>query len=694
MSENAEIPENAEAETVSGPTFDDLGLSPGTLEALRAKGFVRPTPIQALTIPALLKAERDLVASAQTGTGKTAAFGIPLVERLSRGDRPQALVMTPTRELALQVAEEMESFRTGKGGLRFVTVYGGQSISAQAGALRRGADVVVGTPGRVKDMLSRGLLDMGEVRWFVLDEADEMLKMGFIEDVEEILAAANPERRVLLFSATMPKPILHLAERYLKDYEFLSVKSEQKTSDLTRQYVMEAPRDCKGLVLCRLIDSEPKFYGLVFAPTRAHCDEIAQELNKRGFSAEALHGDISQPQREKVLERFRARRVRILVATDVAARGIDVPEITHVVNFEPPREVDSYVHRVGRTGRAGKEGVAVTLACGGWDWKRVDKIRAITHADIQPLEIPSVEQIAEAKKKALFDALTETLGGELRESASEFAEKLLERFDPRALVAGLLEMGWKRDFDEDRHPRLPEIRRRAPRGREEGRRRWREDDEFDARKYGRGNGGGEDREERGARRANPEYRSRYGKPDRYVRKPSPRFVDDAENAGARERAESPEREERAERAPRRFRDDGPGRDYRGGRPFRDDRPRREDRPFRDDRPRRDYRDDRRGGYGRGEGGRGERDRGEFRERGPRGGKFRDDRSWAPRGMREPEAAAAEGSARKKRAAMLASEVVAAPGQALTRAQRRAIQFGHQLDENGNIVATRGRKKEE
>ena len=466
MAENTEIPGNAEAEAVSGPTFDDLGLSPETLGALRAKGFVRPTPIQALTIPALMKADRDLVASAQTGTGKTAAFGIPLVERLSRGDRPQALVMTPTRELALQVAEEMESFRGGKDALRFATVYGGQSISAQASALRRGADVVVGTPGRVKDMLSRGILDMGDVRWFVLDEADEMLKMGFIEDVEEILAAANPERRVLLFSATMPRPILRLAERYLKDYELLSVKSERKTSDLTRQYVMEAPRDCKGLVLCRLIDSEPKFYGLVFAPTRAHCDEIAQELNKRGFSAEALHGDISQPQREKVLERFRERRVRILVATDVAARGIDVPEITHVVNFEPPREVDSYVHRVGRTGRAGREGIAVTLVCGGWDYKRVDKIRAITHADIKPLEIPSVEQIAEAKKKALVDALTETLGGELRESASEFAEKLLERFDPRALVAGLLEMGWRRDFDENRHPRLPEIRRRVPRGRE------------------------------------------------------------------------------------------------------------------------------------------------------------------------------------------------------------------------------------
>ena len=666
MSENAEMSEHAGAEAPAETTFDDLGLSPETLEALRAKGFVRPTPIQALTIPALLKAERDLVASAQTGTGKTAAFGVPLVERLSRGDRPQALVMTPTRELALQVAEEMESFRTGKGGLRFVTVYGGQSISAQAGALRRGADVVVGTPGRVKDMLSRGLLDMGEVRWFVLDEADEMLKMGFIEDVEEILAAANPERRVLLFSATMPKPILHLAERYLKDYEFLSVKSEQKTSDLTRQYVMEAPRDCKGLVLCRLIDSEPKFYGLVFAPTRAHCDEIAQELNKRGFSAEALHGDISQPQREKVLERFRARRVRILVATDVAARGIDVPEITHVVNFEPPREVDSYVHRVGRTGRAGKEGIAVTLACGGWDFKRIDKIRAITRADIRPLEIPSVEQIAEAKKKALFDALSETLDGELRESATEFAAKLLERFDPRALVAGLLEMGWKRDFDEDRHPRLPEIRRRVPRGREEGRRRWREDDEFDARKYGRGDRGREDEGRSGDDRPpRSEYRSRYGKPDRYVRKPAPRFVDDE-----------------GEAAPT-------GRDRRG------EAPRREDRPFREDRPRRDRREDRRGGRGYAERGYGERGRDEFRERGPRGGARRDDRPWTPRGPREERSAAAapEGTARRKRAAMLASEVVAAPGQALTRAQRRAIQFGHQLDENGNIVATRGRGKE-
>ncbi len=668
------------------PAFDEMGLSERTLEALRAKGFVRPTPIQALTIPALLKAERDLVASAQTGTGKTAAFGIPLVERLSRGDRPQALVMAPTRELALQVAEEMESLQGERGGLRFATVYGGQSISQQARELRSGADVVVGTPGRVKDMLGRGLLDMGEVRWFVLDEADEMLKMGFIEDVEEILAAANPERRVLLFSATMPKPILHLAERYLGDYELLSVKSEQKTSDLTRQYVMEAPRDCKGLVLCRLIDSEPKFYGLVFAPTRAHCDEIARELAKRGFSAEALHGDLSQAQREKTLERFRERRIRILVATDVAGRGIDIPEITHVVNFEPPREVDAYVHRVGRTGRAGREGVAVTLVGGGWDWKRIEKIRAITRADIQPLEIPSVEQIARAKKKVLGDALREAVANGLDESALEFADGLLGETGARELVAALLQTGWARDFDAGRHPELPEIRRRVPRGDRAPRRRFRDDEEFDARKYARGRrdddgrGEGRDGDERPAR---SEYRSRYGKPDRYVRKPAPRFRDDEREEGFEARDRGGDRRDREEFRPnrRRFSDDRP--------PRRRDRvedgefaPRGDRESFRDRGDRGDWRPKRRRFDDRAD----REERSFSRDRADRRPPLRS----APPARPTKEAPEAP-VRRKKSAALLESDVVQEPGKPLTRAQRRAIQFGHKLDENGNIVATRGKK---
>lgn len=436
-------------------TFEALGLSQPVLEALAAKGFTHPTPVQALTIPALMRNDRDLVASAQTGTGKTAAFGIPLIERLKRGAAPQALVMTPTRELAIQVAEEMASLQPGRGGLRFVTVYGGQSISAQAHALNRGADIVVGTPGRIKDMLSRGVLDLSSVRWFILDEADEMLKMGFIEDVEEILSAAHPERRVLLFSATMPKPILQLAEQYLTNYELLTVQSPQRTSHLTRQYAMQVPRNSKGLVLCRLIDSEPNFYGLIFAPTRDLCDEISYELNRRGFAAEALHGDISQPMREKVLSRFRERRIKILVATDVAARGIDIHEITHVVNFEPPREVDLYVHRVGRTGRAGKEGIAVTLIEGRWDYRRLEKIRQMTRTEIKELPIPTVEEIVQSKRKALAEEIRRAAEGGVHPATAHFSEELLQNFSPSELVSTLLDLGWSHTFNTARHPDLP-----------------------------------------------------------------------------------------------------------------------------------------------------------------------------------------------------------------------------------------------
>ena len=331
-------------------TFADLGLSAATTAAINKKGFEEPTAIQAMTIPVMLEDRTDIIAQAQTGTGKTAAFGLPLIELLDLDSREvQALILAPTRELAIQVAEEINSLK-GERDIRVAPIYGGQSIDQQLRRLKRGVHIVVGTPGRVIDHLKRRTLKLGAIRHLVLDEADEMLNMGFVEDIEEIMEHTGPNKRTLLFSATMPARIRSLAKKYMCQHEVLTAKADSNTTALTEQIYYEIRASDKFEALCRIIDFEEDFYGLVFCRTKNDVDGVASQLVGRGYDAEPIHGDVSQAQRERTLAKFRKRKSNILVATDVAARGIDVSDLSHVINYALPYDAESYVHRIGRTG--------------------------------------------------------------------------------------------------------------------------------------------------------------------------------------------------------------------------------------------------------------------------------------------------------------------------------------------------------
>ena len=312
--------------------FRALGISEGVLDALRQKGFEEPSPIQELTIPLLLKGERDVIGQAQTGTGKTAAFGIPIIDTIRRGDgNPKALILAPTRELSIQIAEELNSLK-GNSNLRIAPFYGGQFIGVQLKKLDEGIDIVIGTPGRIIDLMEREKLILDEIQFAVLDEADEMLDMGFVDDIKRILSAAPAEKRMLMFSATMPEEILAIAEQFMRpDYEIVRTKTETVSTDLTEQIYYEVRREHKLEVLSRIIDMEDDLYAMVFCKTRSDVDELTDALTARGYAVDALHGDIAQAQRTRVINNFKARKFRLLIATDVAARGIDVNDLTHVI---------------------------------------------------------------------------------------------------------------------------------------------------------------------------------------------------------------------------------------------------------------------------------------------------------------------------------------------------------------------------
>ncbi|MBR2641811.1 MAG: DEAD/DEAH box helicase, partial [Lentisphaeria bacterium] len=353
--------------------FKALGLSGDMLTALALKGFQTPSQIQALTIPKLLSGDKDLIGQAQTGTGKTAAFGIPIIEKAEDGaEKPQALILAPTRELSMQIAGEINSFK-GSRDLRIASFYGGQSIEIQLKLLREGnVDVVIGTPGRIKDLYKRGVLDFSALKYAVLDEADEMLDMGFIEDIEEILGFTAPDKRMLMFSATMPSEVLSIAEQFMQDYEIIRTEMTRLSTELTDQIWYSVKREDKFDALVRILDSEEDLYALVFCRTKGDVDEVVEKLKQQHYPVEALHGDVPQVLRTRVINRFKAKHFPLLVATDVAARGIDVNDLTHVINYSIPQNPDIYIHRVGRTGRAGKEGKAVTFVTPG-------EIRRIRH---------------------------------------------------------------------------------------------------------------------------------------------------------------------------------------------------------------------------------------------------------------------------------------------------------------------------
>ena len=407
--------ENTVSETESDTiSFEDLGLDEVTLEAIKKKGFVTPSPIQVLAIPRLLNGEANVIARARTGTGKTAAFGLPLVQRLrEESDHVRAIILEPTRELAMQTCTEMASFTTGKYP-RTAVVYGGASMGEQMRSLKRGVEIVVGTPGRVQDLIDRGVLKIDQIDYFILDEGDEMLDMGFVEDIENIFSSANPNCRVLLFSATIPAPILKIAQKFMGDYEIVEEEGHEEEPLLIEQRYWVVRESEKTEALVRLIDMSPEFYGLVFVQKKTDADAVCKYLDEKGYMVAALHGDIPQGQREKILARFRAKRVRILVATDVAARGIDINGLTHVVNFDLPFDGPTYVHRIGRTGRAGAEGMAVTFVRPEEQRRKLtylrNAIKRSAKGEMLEGKIPSVEEVLAIKKLRLFEEVKEKLG--------------------------------------------------------------------------------------------------------------------------------------------------------------------------------------------------------------------------------------------------------------------------------------------
>ncbi|MDR4509243.1 MAG: DEAD/DEAH box helicase [Candidatus Brocadiaceae bacterium] len=436
--------------------FKMLGLSENTLQALEKKGFEEPTLIQEKTIPVLLKGELDIIGQAQTGTGKTAAFGLPIIEKIKENSNTvQVLVLTPTRELAIQVSEEINSLKGNKR-LQIVPIYGGQSIEEQLRRLKKGVDIVVGTPGRILDHLKRKSLKLSAISYLVLDEADEMLNMGFIEDIESILTKTNPEKRMLLFSATMPETILRIAKKYMRDYEFIIIKKEQPTSTLTDQIYFEVTESDKLEALCRIIDFEHEFYGLIFCRTKIDADRIANKLLDRGYAAEALHGDLSQYQRERILEKFKKKRANILVATDVAARGIDINNLTHVINYALPQNPESYVHRIGRTGRAGREGTAITFVT-PQEYRQVIYIQKIAKTDIRKEKLPQIKDVIQVKKSRIKDELINIIKTENIVDYIRLAQEMLEGNEAECVLAALLKYSFRSELDEKSYNEIRDV---------------------------------------------------------------------------------------------------------------------------------------------------------------------------------------------------------------------------------------------
>ena len=436
-------------------SFEELGLSERTLEVLKRKGFEMPTPIQEKAIPAMLEGNKDIVGQAQTGTGKTAAFGLPILERLPENSSfVQALVLTPTRELAIQVAEEIHSLKGNKK-ITVVPIYGGQSIGLQLRSLRKGVDIVVGTPGRVLDHIKRKTLRLDKVSYLVLDEADEMLNMGFLEDVKTIMEKTPTDKKTLLFSATMPSEILRIAKQYMREYELLKVSPGQLTVSKTDQIYFEVSAGDKFEALCRIIDIEEEFFGLVFCRTKVDVDNIAKHLIDRGYDADALHGDISQNMREKILGKLKKKEISILVATDVAARGIDVHDLTHVINYALPQDPEAYVHRIGRTGRAGKQGIAITFITAS-EYRKLQYIKQKAKTDIRKASLPKVKDVIKAKRQRIKSQLEEIKTLHLQKEYIEISKELLEDHLPEEILAALLQHTFSKELSEKSYTEIGE----------------------------------------------------------------------------------------------------------------------------------------------------------------------------------------------------------------------------------------------
>ncbi len=444
------------------PAFAELGLSEKTLKALREKGFEEPTEIQKACIPLLLEKGTEVVGQAQTGTGKTAAFALPIIETISEKSRNvEALILAPTRELALQVSEEINSLK-GDRALEVAPIYGGASMENQLRKLKKGVQIVVGTPGRILDHIRRGTLKLSSLEFMVLDEADEMLDMGFIEDIEEVLKAVPEEKRMLMFSATMPKEILKLAENFMKNPQIIKTKKASESTSQADQIYYEVKESDKVEALTRIIDRDPAFYGVVFCRTKLQCDEVAKKLSDRGYDAAALHGDLSQKERENILKRMKERRLSILIATDVAARGLDIQDLTHVINYSLPQDPEIYIHRVGRTGRAGKNGTAITFITPS-EAKKFSYIKRASKSDIRREEIPTASEVIESKKARMLEELESALKTEPAVDYYSLAETLLDGRDPREAFAALLAHIYKDELDISQYKDISKDSRKSRR---------------------------------------------------------------------------------------------------------------------------------------------------------------------------------------------------------------------------------------
>lgn len=420
--------------------FQELNLSPEIEKAVLDMGFEEATPIQSQAIPYILEG-RDVIGQAQTGTGKTAAFGIPILEMVDPGyKKPQVIVLCPTRELAVQVAEELKKLSKYKKDIKVLAIYGGQPIDRQIQGLKRGVQIIIGTPGRVMDHMERRTLKMDDIKMVVLDEADEMLDMGFIDDIETILKKTPEERRTVLFSATMPPDILELTKKYQKNPQHVKVVHKELTVPNIEQIYYEVKEKSKPEILCRLVDMYNPKLSLVFCNTKRRVDELVTQLQTRGYSAEGLHGDMKQSQRDRVMDKFRKGTIDILIATDVAARGIDVDDVEAVFNYDVPQDEEYYVHRIGRTARAGRAGKAFTFVVGREIYKLRD-VQRFTKTKIVLNAVPSSSEIEEVRVSAFLDRIRETINeGHLGKYVHWIEDLAGEEFTSLDIAAALLKI--------------------------------------------------------------------------------------------------------------------------------------------------------------------------------------------------------------------------------------------------------------
>lgn len=436
-----------QSQTISN--FEDLGLSPETLSSLESRGITIPTPIQSLTIPAILQTPNDIVGQAKTGTGKTIAFLAPILDMLDEEDRSlECIILSPTRELSTQISEEFKTLKADRD-LSMALILGGKSYENQFRDLKNSPSIVVGTPGRIIDHIDKGTLDLSNIKFLVLDEADEMLDMGFLEDIETIIENTPEEKRTILFSATLNKRILGIAEKFLNKPSFFKASEEKETSTIVQHYY-RVDRSSSAQSLYRILDFEPNFYGIIFARTKSDVDEISRNLIDRNFKAKGIHGDFSQKDRERTLSQFRSGQTKILVATDVAARGIDVPGLTHVINFQLPDDFDTYKHRIGRTGRAGNTGIAISLV-ERKDQYKLERFNKVLGNQILSQKLPSTEQILEVKRNSLLEKIQEKISNEPGAEYSDLAKAVLESSEPQKALAGVIQYFLPKYFDVSKY---------------------------------------------------------------------------------------------------------------------------------------------------------------------------------------------------------------------------------------------------